>query len=73
MKFAFNRFEYSVFKEDNNFSIRKIYYNDDDLKAYSAPVSLQADNLENLVQILNDCIYATRNDKVITKNDFKNK
>lgn len=71
MKFAFNRYEYKIFKDESNFSIRKIYFNDNDLKAYSSPVSLQADNLKDLKKILNDCLQAL-DEEIMTKNDFKN-
>lgn len=71
MKFAFNRYEYKIFKDESNFSIRKIYFNDNDLKAYSSPVVLQADNLEDLKNLLNDCAQ-TLKEEILTKNDFKN-
>lgn len=71
MKFAFNRYEYKIFKDESNLSIRKIYFNDNDLKAYSSPVVLQADNLEDLKNLLNDCAQ-TLKEGILTKNDFKN-
>lgn len=71
MKFAFNRYEYKIFKDESNFSIRKIYFNDNDLKAYSSPVCLQADNLEDLKNLINHCAQALK-EETLTKNDFKN-